>query len=363
MSGAAVGAPLPRRMRAAVLHAWNDLRVEEVEVPAVGPGEVLCRVRACGICGTDLKLAEGAFAGVWPPALPFIPGHEWAGEVAAVGQGVTGLAVGDRIAAENHSGCGHCPMCRSGRYNLCEAAARPGAHHRLYGHTAPGAFAEYAARPALLLHQMPPGLGFEEGVIANQAATALNAARRSRIEPGNTVAVLGPGLMGLLALQIAAAMGAYQVIVLGTGRSGRLALAAELGASAVIDVTRENPAQRVRELTAGRGVDVAVECAGTPEAVRTALQLVRRGGRVGLTGLTGRKEVRLVTDRLVLDELDIFGVRSAPNLYADALRLIASGRVDARRLVTHRFPLEDIAKGYDLFRQRESGAIRVVIQI
>ena len=352
-----------RRMRAAVLRAWNDLRVEEVEVPALEPGEVLCRVRACGICGTDLKLAEGAFAGVWPPALPFIPGHEWSGEVAAVGEGVSDFAVGDRIAAENHAGCGHCTMCRTGRYNLCEAAARAGAHHRLYGHTAQGAFAEYAARPALLLHKMPPGLDFEEGVIANQAATALNAARRSRIEPGNVVAVLGPGLMGLLALQTARAMGAYQTIVLGTGRAGRLALATELGASAVIDVTQGDPVQRVRELTGGRGADVAVECAGTPEAVRMAMQLVRRGGRVGLTGLTGRKEVGLVTDRLVLDELDVFGVRSAPNLYDDALRLIAARRVDARRLVTHRFPLEAIADGYKLFRQRDSGAIRVVIEI
>ncbi len=351
------------RMRAAVLHAWNQLRVDEVEVPALGTGEVLCRVLACGICGTDLKIAEGAFAGVWPPSLPFIPGHEWAGEVAAVGEGVADFAVGDRIAAENHAGCGRCPMCRSGRYNLCEAAARAGAHHRLYGHTAQGAFAEYAARPAPLLYKMPPGIDFEGGVITNQAATALNAARRSRIEPGNVVAVLGPGLMGLLTLQIARAMGAYQVIMLGTGRAGRLALATELGASAVIDVTREDPVQRVRELTEGRGADVAVECAGTSEAIRAAVQLVRRGGRVGLTGLTGRKEVGLVTDRVVLDELDVFGVRSAPNLYPDALRLIASGRIDARRLVTHRFPLEAIAEGYALFRQRDSGAIRVVIQI
>ena len=131
-------------MKAALLREFGRLEVAEVPAPEPGAGEVLVRVRACGICGTDLKIVAGAYRGTWPPALPFIIGHEWSGEVAALGPGTerSGLAVGDRVVAENHTGCGTCPMCRAGRYNLCERVREPG--FKLYGHTAPGALAEYA---------------------------------------------------------------------------------------------------------------------------------------------------------------------------------------------------------------------------
>ena len=142
-------------MRAAVLREFGRLEVADVERPVPGPGEVLVRVRACGICGTDLKIVSGAYAGTWPPALPFIIGHEWSGEVAALGPDTerSGLRPGDRVVAENHTGCASCPMCRAGRYNLCERVREPG--FKLYGHTAPGALAEYAVRPAVALHRVP----------------------------------------------------------------------------------------------------------------------------------------------------------------------------------------------------------------
>lgn len=352
---------IPATMRAAVTRDWNDIRIEEVPVPALEPGEVLVRVGACGICGTDLKIVAGVYKGSWPPALPFIQGHEWAGTVAALGVGVTGLQVGDRVAAENHKGCGTCANCRRGRYNLCEVARSKGKAYKLYGHSAQGAFADYAARPAGLLHKLPDAVSFEEGTIVNQGALGLHAIRRCRIEPGDTVAVIGPGLVGLITVQLAKAVGATRVIV--AGRGPRLELAKELGADDVVDISTTDTVEGIRALTNGSGADCAFECAGAPEAVVASINCVKRGGRVALVGLTGNKDVAFNTDRLALDEVDVFGVRSSPNAYHELITLIAVGKVNVKKLVSRVYPLDEINDAFDAFRKREGGAIRMVIKI
>lgn len=352
---------LPETMVAAVTRAWNTICIERVPVPEVEPGEALVRVHACGICGTDLKIVSGVYEGSWPPALPFIQGHEWGGTVVALGEGVTGLQVGDRVTAENHKGCGACFNCRQGRYNLCDVARTRGRAYKLYGHSAPGAFAEYAARPAGLLHKLPDSVSFEESTIVNQGALGLHAIRRCHIEPGDTVAVIGPGLVGLITLQLAHTVGAVRVIVV--GRGPRLDLARELGADDVVDYSAENAAEAIRRLTGGRGADCAFECAGTPASVTSAIECVRRGGRVALVGLTGNKPVTLNSDRLALDEVDVFGVRSSPNAYPALINLIAAGKVNVRKLVSRTYPLERINEAFEAFRRREDGAIRMVIQV
>ncbi len=352
---------IPTTMRAAVTRDWNDIRIEEVPVPELEPGEVLVRVGACGICGTDLKIVAGVYKGSWPPSLPFIQGHEWAGTVAALGESVTGLQVGDRVAAENHKGCGTCANCRRGRYNLCEVARSKGKAYKLYGHSAQGAFAEYAARPAALLHKLPDAVSFEEGTIVNQGALGLHAIRRCPIEPGDTVAVIGPGLVGLITVQLAKAVGATRVII--AGRGPRLELARELGADDVVDISKANTAEDIRALTNGSGADCAFECAGAPESVIASINCVKRGGRVALVGLTGNKEVAFNTDRIALDEVDVFGVRSSPNAYPELINLIAAGKVNVKRLVSRVYPLEQISDAFDAFRKREGGAIRMVIKI
>ncbi len=352
---------IPTTMRAAVTQAWNDIRIEQVPVPKLEPGEALVRVGACGICGTDLKIVTGGYAGTWPPTLPFIQGHEWAGTVVALADGATGVQVGDRVAAENHKGCGACAMCRRGRYNLCEVARTKGKAYKLYGHTAQGAFAEYAARPTGLLHKLPDIVSFDEGAIVNQGALGLHAIRRCRVEPGDTVAVIGPGLVGLIALQLAKATGAIRVMV--AGRGPRLDLARELGADDIVDISKTDTVEGIRALTAGHGADCVFECAGTPAAVANALNSVKRGGRVALVGMTGNKPVELNTDRLALDEIDVFGVRSSPNAYPELINLIAAGKVNARKLVSRVYPLDQINDAFDAFRKRENGAIRMMVQI
>jgi L-iditol 2-dehydrogenase len=348
---------VPAVMRAAVLREFGKLGVEELPVPEPGPGEVLVRVRACGICGTDLKLVAGAFRGTWPPALPFIIGHEWSGEVAAFGPGAGhgGLAIGDRVVAENHTGCGTCPMCRAGRYNLCERVREPG--FKLYGHTAPGALAEYAVRPAVCLHKVPGQVSDVAAALVNQGALTVHAARRARLGPGASVAVFGPGLLGLLMLQVARAAGAVTVVMVGRGE--RLAVARDLGCTAVVDYSQQDPATAVRAVAGGRGVDCVFDCSGNPAVVGQALRCVRRGGTVALLGLAGGATAELPVDLVTLDELDVLGVRSSPNAYPAMISLLATGAVSTSPLTTHRYPLSQVSEAFGELSRRQ--AIRPII--
>jgi L-iditol 2-dehydrogenase len=346
-------------MKAAVLRGWDDLAVEEVPRPAPEPSEVLVRVRACGLCGTDLKMVAGGFEGRWPPSLPFIIGHEWSGEVVEIGAALGDLpyAVGDRVVAENHAGCGICPMCRSGRYNLCEGVKKPG--YRLYGHTAPGALAEFAVRPSVVLHRIPAEISDVEGALINQGAMTVHALRRVQFRAGSTVAVFGPGLLGLLTAAVARAGGATEVIVVGRGH--RLGLAQQMGATAVVDYEQGDPVAGVRELTGGLGVDYAFDCSGNTAVLMQALDSVRRGGKVAVLGLAGAKVASISPDRLVLDEIDLLGIRSSPNAYAPMIELMASGAVNVAPLTTHVYGIDDVAKAFDALRSRE--AIRPIVRL
>lgn len=347
-------------MRAAVLRGWNDLAVEEVPVPDPAPGEVLLRVRACGLCGTDLKMVHGAFeARGWPPSLPFVMGHEWSGEVAALGDGLDDLdlAVGDKVVAENHIGCGRCPMCRSGRYNLCEKAGTPG--YRLYGHTAPGALAEYAVRPAPMLHRLPEDTSPLEGALVNQGSLTVHALRRVGFLPGSTAAIFGPGLLGLLTAAVARASGASQLVMV--GRGSRLDLAIRMGCDEVLDYEQEDPVEGLRARTGGRGVDYVFDCTGNPSVPAQAIGAVRRGGKIALLGLTGGKPSEIDIDRLTLDELDLLGIRSSPNAYPAMIALMRSGAVDLSPLVDSVYTLDDVGAAFEALENRT--AIRPIVEL
>ena len=315
------------------------------------------RVNACGICGTDLKIVSGEFEGRWPPSLPFVLGHEWSGTIVELGPGTegSGLRPGDRVAAENHAGCGQCARCRAGQYNLCERVRQPG--YRLFGHTAPGALAEYAARPVRVLHKLPDEVSDAAGALVNQGSLTVHAVRRTGLDPGSSVAVFGPGLLGLMTAMVARASGATQVIVV--GRGPRLEMAARLVPCDVVDYEATDPVEGIRQLTGGRGVDRAYECAGNPDVVPQALAAVRRGGRVALLGLSGGREVAISPDLLTLDEIDLMGIRSSPNAYPAMISLMASGAVDVAPLLTAIYPLERFDDAFTALRDRS--AIRPIL--
>ena len=345
-------------MQALVVTAPSRLEIAEVPVPVPGPGEVLARVRAVSICGTDAHLIHGDYPGFWPPSFPFIPGHEWAGEIAALGPGVEryGWRIGDRVAGTSHDACGVCQKCVEGRYNLCENYGKAGLH-RQYGHNHQGADATYVVHGIKTIFRLPDGLSFDEGALVDPASIALHVAVRGGVRPGDTVAITGSGTIGMLGGDAALAMGAGRVIVVGRGY--RLRKAAELGFETV-DSTAGDPVAAVREMTGGLGADVVLECAGVPETINWALGMLRRGGRCSAVGIP-TEGVSIAMQKLVLDELELVGSRASAGEMRRVMPLVEQGRIRVRELITHRFALADYQQAIDTFNDRTSGAIKIIV--
>jgi L-iditol 2-dehydrogenase len=349
---------MPKTMEALVVLEPNRFEVREVAVPVPGPNEVLARVRAVSICGTDAHLIHGDYPGFWPPAFPFIPGHEWAGEIAALGPGAEryGWAVGARVAGTSHDACGVCQKCVEGRYNLCENYGRPGLHKQ-YGHNVQGADATYVVQGVKTIFPLPDALGFDEGAVIDPASIALHVANRGGIAPGDTVAITGAGAIGLLGADAARIRGAGRVIVVGRGQ--RLAKAAALGFETV-NTAAGDPVGAVRSMTGGLGVDVALECAGVPEAVEWALEMLRRGGRCAAVGIP-TLGVEIAMQRLVLDELELVGCRATAGEMRRVMPLVEQGRMRVRDVMTHRFSLRDYGQAMATFKDPASGAIKIIV--
>lgn len=348
------------QMRAVVLTAPGEFSLQTVPVPDIREDEVLCRIRAVAICGSDPEIFSGKLAGHWPPAYPFIPGHEWAGEVVRVGSRVTALKPGDRVAGEAHCGCGTCENCLRGSYNLCLNYGNFASGHRHYGFITPGAFAQYQAYSPKALTRLPDDLTFAEGSMNDTLGVALHGAQLARIRPGSTVVVIGPGPIGLCAMRSARAMGAARIIVV--GRGARIQAAGKLGADEIVDITREDPVTAVRRLTGDLGADVVLECSGAPGTMVQAIYMVRRGGSVSLIGVA-KDEVResVPFKYIAYNEITIVGSKANPNASRAALAYMRSRQVDVRDLITHRFPLEQFPEALEVFVQRRDNAIKVVV--
>jgi L-iditol 2-dehydrogenase len=348
-------------MRALVLPAPGSFEVQTVPVPQPQTGEVLCRVRAVAICGSDPEILRGDLAGTWPPGYPFIPGHEWAGEVAAVGAGVVDLAVGDRVAGQAHKGCGICPNCLEGRYTICENYGRPESGHRHYGFITPGAYAQYAAYSVKSVNPMPLEMTFREGALVDTAGVVFHGLDLTGVTAGGTVAVIGPGPIGLIAMRAARLLGAARVIAV--GRGVRLEASRRAGADVLVNFEQVDPVRAVREVTHGRGVDEAIECSGAPGTFRQAVEMVKKGGRVALVGVPPNQVIEPMPFKYVVhNEIAIFGSRANPNVSRKVINLIAARQLQVADLVTHVFPLEEFAKALDTFVRRRENAIKVVIE-
>lgn len=348
-------------MKALVLTVPGEFEIQEVPVPKAERGEVLCKIRAVAICGSDPEIIRGDLAGFWPPSFPFIPGHEWAGEVVAVGDDVFSFSPGDRVAGQAHKGCGVCSKCLEGRYNLCENYGKPETGHRHYGFTSQGAYAQYNAYSVKSLNLLPDSISFDEGALVDTSGVVIHGMRLTGITIGGTVAVYGPGPIGLIAMRMAKVLGAAKVIMV--GRRKRLEKAAHLGADFIIDFEKEDPVERIREITSGKGVDEAFECSGASGTFRQAVQSVKRGGRVGLLGVPeGQVNEALPFGYTVSNEIAIFGSKANPNVSDKIIPLVESGQMVLKDLITHTFPLEDFAEALNTFVERRDGALKVVIE-
>jgi L-iditol 2-dehydrogenase len=348
-------------MKAVVLTAPNQHEVRaDMPVPCPGPFEALCKVDSVAICGTDVHIYEGRFPGRWPRSYPFVPGHEWSGTVVEVGASAAelGWQAGDRVAGTSHAGCGYCRMCALGRYNLCDNYGREPLHHQ-YGHYSQGADAEYVVHSIKSLVKLPDELELAYGAMVDTASIALHSVKRPGIVPGDVVVVVGAGPMGLLTADCAMALGAGQVIVTGSGE--RLEKAAELG-FVTVNYRQEDPVAAVRQRTDGRGAHVSIDTGGTTDSIRQAVDVLRRGGRVAFTGVPTEGDVALPMQKIVLEEIDLFGVRANRNTMTEVLPLIVSGRVRVKPLVTHTFPIEAYGEALHTFAERVDGALKVLVR-
>lgn len=346
-------------MQALVLRGPDQFAVEEVEKPSPGRHEVLCRVKAITICGTDAHLIAGDYPGFWPPSYPFIPGHEWAGEVVELGEGSAdlGWSVGDRVAGTSHDACGFCQKCVEGRYNLCENYGNMDVH-RQYGHNWQGAFAEYVVHGIKSVFHLPDELSFHQGALLDPSSIALHTANRAGIQPGDTVAILGPGPVGLMAADAARALGAGRVIVV--GRGDRLTKAGEMG-SEIVDYSSTDVVETVRSMTGGLGVDASLDCAGVPDSFRWGIDMLRKGGRCVAVGIP-IEDVSLSLQELVLYEKELAGVRATAGEMLRVIPFVVDGRIRVLDLHTHTFPLGDFAEALDTFNERRGGALKVIIE-
>jgi L-iditol 2-dehydrogenase len=352
---------LPETMDALVLTAPGKFDIQTVPVPAPGPFEVLCRIRAVAICGTDPEVIAGGFPGYWPPAYPFIPGHEWAGEVVAIGEHALGFQVGDRVAGEAWKGCGHCYRCIAGHYNLCENYGRPESGMRHYGFQARGAYAQYNVYSIKSIHKMQPQVSFQEGALVDTAGVGMHGVELAGVTPGGVVAVIGPGPIGILTMRTARIMGASKVIMV--GRRSRLEAAGRLGADCLVDFEKEEPVAAVRAAAGGRPVDEVFECSGAEGTFQQAVMMVREGGRVALLGVPPATAMEPLPFRHICrSEIAIFGVKANPNVSAKTLALIASGQLVVKDLITHVFPLQEFGSALDTFVNRREGAVKVVVE-
>jgi 2-desacetyl-2-hydroxyethyl bacteriochlorophyllide A dehydrogenase len=336
-------------MRAVRLESVGSLFLREVEKPVPGAGELLVRVEACGICGTDRHLYLGEF----PAAPPVTLGHEFSGIVEAVGPGVTQFAVGMRVTGDPNIACGRCAQCHEGRVNLCE-------HLQAIGIARDGGFADYVVLPEKQAFALPSGLDPLHGAFCEPLACCLHGIDMAKIRTGNSVVVLGGGVIGLLAVQLARLAGATDVVLV-TRHPDKRRLAERLGATATLDPNSEDPIAAI----AGRGgilpggADVVIECAGVPETMQQSTRMAKSGGTVIILGVMPQgTKIDIEPFDILFRELTVTGSFLNPFTHRRAAELIASGAIEVAPLISRTISLEEVPDA--VAKAPRSGEVRVL---
>lgn len=343
------------RMKALVLKEYRRFALEDLAVPTFQPDEVLVRVRACGICGSDVHGMDGSSGRRIPP---IIMGHEAAGEIAEIGSGVSGWKPGDRVTFDSTVSCGDCWFCRRGQINLCENRRVLGVSCGEYRRH--GAFAEYVAVPARILYRLPDALTYEQAAMVEAVSVAVHAVRRTPLQEGATVVVVGTGMIGLLVVQALRVAGCREIVAIDLD-AGKLQLATKLGATHAIKADDVGRSENIRALTGGRGADAAFEVVGLPATVRSAIESVRKGGTVTLVGNL-KPQVDLPLQTVVTRELTLIGTCGSAGEYPECLELIASGKINVTEFISATPPLDEGARWFDRLYAGENGLMKVVLK-
>lgn len=324
-------------MKAAVVHGKNDIRIEDYPTPTAGPGEMVVKIKASGICATDIKTLLGQGL---PKHLPTILGHEVVGEVHQLGDGVSGFSPGERVAVYPIAVCGECAFCKKGRHNLCDREFG-------LGHGIDGGFAEYVRLPKEIVNiggvvPIPARLSYDKAVMTEPLSCGLAALRANRVRPGDTVVIVGAGPMGLIHLKVNKWAGARVIVTDLLDR--RLAVARQMGADLCIDSKNGDVAQQVAEATGGLGAEVVITSLGIPAVIEQSLKLVRKGGTVNIFGgPPAGQPITLDPRWLHYQEIVLTGTFAAtPGDFRRTLALIADGEIEVEDLISDRFTLDNM---------------------
>jgi len=345
-------------MLAAVYRGVNDVRLETVPVPEILPGEILVKVRNCGICGTDLKkIATGSHSA------PRIFGHETSGVVAAVGTSVTRFASGDRVVVFHHIPCGECYYCRHKTFAQCETYKKVGCTAGF--EPSGGGFADYVRVMDWIVKKgtvrIPQGVSFEQASFVEPVNTCMKGIERMALEPGETVLVIGQGPIGIILSVLAKRAGA--TVIASDLYEQRLTISKEFGLKNLINVSRADPTEQVRRQTEGRGADAAILAVGSNSLIRTAVEAVRPGGRVLLFAQTQHGEAAFDPAAVCVDEKTLVGSYSASvDLQDESVRFVMGRELALDRLISHRFPLAQAVEALDLAAHPQPDSMKIVIQ-
>lgn len=346
-------------MKALLLSNYKQLEICDLPAPSPGRGEVLIRVAACGICGSDVHGYDGSSGRRIPP---IVMGHEAAGTIAAVGEGVDNFAVSDRVTFDSTISCGKCSYCQRGQANLCDFRRVLGVSCGDY--RCHGAFAEYVVVPQHILYHLPPNLSFEEAALLEAVSVAIHAVSLSGVRAGDTALVIGSGMIGLLVLQALRATGCSPVFVTDID-STRLKLAKDVGATATFHASdsksKESMVSAILERTNGTGVDYVFEAVGTGTTVTTAVDCVRKGGAITLVGNLAA-EVPLPLQKVVTRQIRLQGSCAIAGEYPQAIEWVTAGKIRVKQLISAVAPLEEGARWFDRLYSHDSSLMKVVLK-
>ncbi|SEG30651.1 L-iditol 2-dehydrogenase [Bryocella elongata] len=341
-------------MKSLTLTAYSQLEVVDATRPVPHENELLLRVAACGICGSDVHGYDGSSGRRIPP---IVMGHEAAGVVEAVGSSVTRFRPGDRITFDSTVYCGACEFCLRGEVNLCDHREVVGVSCGDYRRA--GAFAEYVVVPEHIVYRLPDGLSFPEAAMLEAVAVALHAVHLSEPADCRTALVIGAGMIGLLTAQAARALGIPRVMIADVDAS-RLDMARSLGLTETLHLSGEALVAAALDATGGMGVDLALEAVGREETVRAAIDAVRKGGRVTLIGNI-QPTISLPLQKVVTRQIRLQGSAASAGEYPEAMELIAAGKIQVKPLISAVAPLEEGASWFSRLHAREAGLIKVIL--
>nr|WP_279664410.1 L-threonine 3-dehydrogenase [Ectobacillus ponti] len=335
-------------------HRGYGAQLQMVDIPSIQDHEVLIRVKATSICGTDVHIYTwDEWSQDRIQHTPYVFGHEFAGEVVQVGKNVANVAVGDYVSAETHIVCYSCPQCLRGDYHICK-------HTKIIGVDTQGCFAEYVAMPAVNIWKNPKEMPYHIASIQEPMGNAVHTVLAGEVA-GRSVAIIGCGPIGLMAVGIAKAAGAAQVIAFDINEQ-RLELAKQMGATAVVNSLKENPVEMALELTGGNGMDVICEMSGHPVAMNQGFEMVTNGGRVSILSLPTRPVDIDVTKHVVFKGITVQGItgRRMFETWMQVSSLLKSGAVNVEPLITHQLPLEEFEKGFEMMIQGTCGKVVLI---